>query len=139
MREKGFTLIELIITLAIMGIIAGIAIPAYRDYILKGKVQEATSGLADYRNKMEQFYQNNRTYQDVGGGCGALLAPKTMDYFTFSCASSDSEHYMLNAANKSGVGLDDGFNYTLDQSGNKTSIFAGISNNTCWLKTKFNC
>ncbi len=137
--HKGFTLIELMIALAIVGILSALALPSYREYVIKGKVQEATSGLADYRSKMEQFYQNNRTYLDTDGKCGALASNKIGDYFTFSCQAIDAENYTLNATSKSSVGLDDGYAYSLNNTGVKTSQYGSQSSSSCWITSKAGC
>ncbi len=65
-RPRGFTLIELMITVAIVAILAAIALPSYRDYILRGQVVDATNGLAGMRADMERFFQDNRTYATTG-------------------------------------------------------------------------
>jgi len=76
--QKGFTLIELMIVVVVIGILASIGIPAYNDYVTRGKLVEATSALSDGRIKMEQYFQDNRTY--VGGTC-----PAATTRFTFNC------------------------------------------------------
>ncbi|HAF00275.1 MAG TPA: pilus assembly protein PilE, partial [Methylophilaceae bacterium] len=70
-NQKGFTLLELMIVVAIVGILASIAIPAYQDYVKKGKAAEAPGALADLRVKMEQCFQDNRDYT----ACAAFCAP----------------------------------------------------------------
>ena len=86
-QQEGFTLIELLIVIGIIGILSAIAIPAYRDYIIRGKITEATSNLGDMRIKLEQFYQDNRTY--VGACVGGTVAPlptgSNARAFTYSC------------------------------------------------------
>jgi type IV pilus assembly protein PilE len=69
---RGFTMIEMMIVVAIIGILAAIAIPSYVDFITRGALAEAHQGLGGFRVKMEQYYQDNRTYNGAGiGGCGA--------------------------------------------------------------------
>ena len=92
--SKGFTLIEIMITVVIIAVIAAIAIPNYTDYITRSKFTEAHGMLADLRVKMEQFYMDNRRYStNAGGGtCGIPggAAPTTTGtkYFTYACTSS---------------------------------------------------
>ena len=65
-RFSGFTLIEVMTAVAIVAVLAAIAVPPYRDYVMRGQIQEGTTFLSDGRVKMEQFFQDNRTYADVG-------------------------------------------------------------------------
>src|SRR5258708_25584757 len=71
-RQSGFTLIELMVTVAIVAILAGIAIPSYTSYITRSKLLEATSNLLGMRTKLELYFQDNRTY---AGACPPLTAP----------------------------------------------------------------
>ena len=86
--QQGFTLIELMIVVAIIGILASIAVPNYTEYVRSGKAIEATAALGDQRVKMEQYFQDNRTY--VGGPCTPTA--DSVRYFTFSCAACHSSN-----------------------------------------------
>ena len=61
---RGFTLIELMIVVAIVGIIAAIAYPSYQDYLTKTKRSVATATLLQVSGRQEQFYTENRQYAD---------------------------------------------------------------------------
>lgn len=123
----GFSLIELMVVVAIIGIIASVALPAYQDYVKKGKAAEATSTLADARVKMEQFYQDNRTYAD--GPCTTLVDGQ---YFSYGC-EADATTYTITATGLDGM---DNFEFTIDQDNARTSKFDGTVGATCWLNNK---
>ncbi len=61
-RAQGFTLIELMIVVAIVAILTTIAYPNYRDYVIRGQLVDATQGLAAVRANMERYFQDNRSY-----------------------------------------------------------------------------
>src|SRR5450631_4724882 len=65
-RSKGFTLIELMIVVAIVAILTTIAYPNYRDYVIRGQLVDATQGLSALRANLERYFQDNRTYAAIG-------------------------------------------------------------------------
>lgn len=145
-RTKGFTLIELMIVVAIIGILSAIAIPAYTDYVTRAKIPEATSNLADLRVKMEQYYLDNRTYPTVG--CvvypavplATQLQVPAAGNFAFSCAVAvgPPPTYTLTATGVAGTSMS-GFTYTVNQTNDKatTAVPTGwTSNAACWVTKK---
>ncbi len=137
--NTGFSLIEVLIVVAILGIISSIAIPMYGDYVTRSKTQQATSGLADARVKLEQFFLDNRTYQG-GGGTWTCGTPRpTARYFTFTCDAPTASTYTVTASGVATEGMA-GFVYTINESNAQGSTFTGLSgwNNsaTCWITKK---
>ena len=71
--QKGFTLIELMIVVAIIGILAGSAYPAYQDYVLKGRRAEGRTALLELMHQQERYATQRGTYfkiETAGGGDG---------------------------------------------------------------------
>ena len=56
--DRGFTLIELMITVAIIAILAAVALPAYSTYVTRARITDAVKGLSEMRLKMEQYFQD---------------------------------------------------------------------------------
>jgi type IV pilus assembly protein PilE len=72
-KQSGFTLIELMIVVAILGILAAIAYPQYVEYVAKGRRAECRSALLVAAQKMEKFYSNNNTYPTTRAAAGINL------------------------------------------------------------------
>lgn len=123
--QNGFTLIEILIVVALVGILASIAYPSYTEFVVRGRVQEATAGLAEGRIRLVQFYQDNRTY------AGATCPPESQ-YFTFVCNPLNATTFTITATGKGNLS---GFTYSIDQTNTRTSTAWGVSG-TCWITSK---
>ena len=146
-QAKGFTLLELMITLAIVAILAAIALPSYQDYIMRGKIAEAVANLSSTRIAMEKYYADNHFYNASGtpGTCGVTMpSGDNAKYFTITCASGTSsgpgdQTYTLTATGLANMST---FTYTINESNVRTTNItaptgwatSGAVN--CWIQRK---
>ena len=136
LKENGFTLIELMITVAIIAILAAIVLPSYTDYIKRSKITEAVSTLAGMRVKMEQHYQDNRSYTTACGLGGIAPAPGPTANFTFTCVPG-ANNYLITANGTGSMAL---FSYDINEANIRTtpSVPPGWSLpvTACWALRK---
>lgn len=127
--QKGFTLIELMIVVAIIAILVSIALPAYSDYVTRSKITEGLSGLSDARVKMEQFFQDNHDYT-------LASTPAATEHFTYALSGLGQTTYVITAT---GTNEMSDFSYSIDQDNNKQTLSMksgwGSAAN-CWISSK---
>lgn len=125
---NGFSLIELMVAVAVIGILLSVAVPSYMDHVRRSRAVEAVSQLATWGSRMEQSYLDNRNY---GNGACRVAVPVAQHY-TLSCAlTNGGQGFTLTATaqiNSEGT-------YTLSEGNQKsTTQFKGASaSKTCWL------
>ncbi|MEP7300988.1 MAG: type IV pilin protein [Caldimonas sp.] len=138
--QHGFTLIELMITVAIVAILSAIAIPAYSEFVIRARITEATNALSDMSLKMERYFQDCRRYD----ACGATPAacqlntvappPAPTAHFTYACQVGQLTYTVTGT----GAGSMTGFEFTIDQANTKTSRGpAGwTASPSCWIQRR---
>jgi type IV pilus assembly protein PilE len=141
-KNRGFTLIEIMIVVVIVGILAAIAIPQYQDYVIRSRIMPAVQGLSSRQALMEQCYQDNHTYAPspvpTSGPCVRACSTATSDHFQFTC-TKNATTFTLTAT---GQDMMSGFVYTVNQLDARTSQITGHSgwNTTavlaCWITAK---
>jgi type IV pilus assembly protein PilE len=137
LKNRGFTLIELMITVAVIAILSAIAVPSYTTYIQRGKITEAISSLSSLTVQMEQAFQDNRSYPtNCAGNLIVKYPPPEAKYFGYACVASGAT-YTITAT---GLGPMSAFSYRIDQQGNKTSTVPQDWNQAniarCWVLKK---
>jgi type IV pilus assembly protein PilE len=141
-KSSGFTLIELMVVVAIIGILAGIGIPQYRDYVLRGKLAEAYTNLSTLRTQAEQHFQDTRTYSTFPCPAGGITGSR---YFTYTCNPNPpgKTTYSLVATGVAAEGLN-GIAFTINEANVKATTIAGGSPMetsgwtaaACWVRNK---
>jgi type IV pilus assembly protein PilE len=159
MRAHGFTLVDVLIAVAVVAILAAIAIPSYSAYIIRGQRSTAKAVLLQTAQSMERFYTNNGSYSNAGNfpltpilGTAACVAVAPMDSnmitYCISGATTASGGFVLTAT-PCGDGpacpatANNGFTdptcdqLTIDNAGTKQAMIGGVPatptvSNQCW-------
>ena len=133
--ERGVTLIELMVAVAIVAVLAGIAYPNYRDYVMRGHLADASNGLATLRAQMELHFQDNRSYATVGGfttPCAGAASARTFGNFVVSCSGTPTATAFTLIA--TGSGPVNGFTFTINEADVRATTAAPSGWNTCATK-----
>lgn len=133
---RGFTLIEVMITVAIAAILAAVALPAYNAYIQRSRVPVALDNLSAYATRMEQRYQDTGNYGATN--CGVTV-PSGLQNFTLSCTLSNSGQGFT--ATATGSGRMSGYTFTINHQGVRatTAHPRGLPGSNCWTTRGGSC
>jgi type IV pilus assembly protein PilE len=156
-RQQGFTLIELMAVVAIVGILAAIAIPSYQESVRKSRRADAEGALLNFTNAMERHFTVNNSYCDAGGAGGAntcfpgiadtgvndtgtplgsIYAPpgQTAQYYNFIIFSATANTYQLQAIPINGQATDKCGTLITDETGTKNIADhePGLQVTDCW-------
>ena len=139
-KQKAFTLIELMITVAIAGILAAIAYPSYQDSVMKSRRADVKGVLLGLANAMERHFTETNSYlgaADGGADTGTpaiyTIPAETAIYYTvtISAAPSPGSSYTLSAAPTGAQSSDKCGTLTLTNTGVKNNS-AGLDQSLCW-------
>ncbi|KAB7623150.1 type IV pilin protein [Alkalilimnicola sp. S0819] len=136
--NRGFSLIELMIAVAILGILVAIAVPSYTEHVRSSNRADARAALVELAQLMERYYTENNRYDDGSNGTTAPALTPSLgnDGYNISISNVTATSFTLQAAPVAG-GIQDGDRcgtLTLDQTGlgNITGQGAGVTRADCW-------
>ncbi|ATC95396.1 type IV pilin protein [Pseudoalteromonas tunicata] len=131
MKQQGFTLIEVMIAVTIVGILLAIAIPNYSEHVKRSARTEAMTALLDIANKLEQYYVDNHEYTssltDIGIGSSST---ETGLYSLEITTTNANTKFTVKATPASGIALQDSgcTSFTIADTSEKTFTGSG----PCW-------
>lgn len=140
-RVKGFTLIEIMIVVMIIGVLAAIAYPSYQNHVIKSRRAAAAACSLEAAQFMERFYTTNMKYdKDIAGKAVALpataCANDLANFYTFSLKAADlsASTYTIDATPKGQQLARDTKCATLsiNQTGKKMTSNTGTNASECW-------
>ncbi|MEH6564192.1 MAG: type IV pilin protein [Halopseudomonas sp.] len=131
-KQAGFTLIEVMMVVVIIGILAAIAFPSYREYVLRGHRSEGIALLSEGAARQERYYAQNNTYADTVAKL-SMDANSENDYYTLSVVAANATSYSLLAtAINSQVDDSKCGNLGLNESGVKLESGTATDAADCW-------
>ena len=143
-RQHGFSLIELMITIVILGILASFAFSGYQEQVAQTKRADCGGALVSMSQAMERFYSVNNTYEGAAAGGNDTGAPAIFPTacpvdgnnpsYNLTIADATPSTYLLQATPTGGQTGDECGNLTLTNTGvkNVTSADAGVTWDECW-------
>ncbi|MDB5995840.1 MAG: pilus assembly protein [Pseudomonas sp.] len=127
--NRGFTLIEILIVIAIIGIIITIGYPSLTEYVKKGRRTEVAGLLSEQAQILERFYSKNNVYTAATGLSGGN------DYYTINQTVTD-QTFLLTAVRKTGSAMatDKCGDFTITNTGVRSmaNATAGLTTKDCW-------
>lgn len=136
-KQFGFTFVELMITVAIIGILVAIAMPSYRQYILRSNRAAAQAEMMDIANRQQQFFLANRSYATTLADMSYVLPHEVSERYRLNPEDMDVDntarppHFTITFVTK---GSQDGDgNLTLDSTGTKLRK----NGSDCWAWDRY--
>jgi type IV pilus assembly protein PilE len=132
-KQYGFTLIELMIVTAVIGILAAIALPSYSAYVFRSRIPASLDALTAYQARMEQTFQDTSSYARTADSnvCASSL-PTATSTFSLSCTTNnEGQGYTATVV---GIGALAGVSYSINEVGTRITLSHpyGVPISNCW-------
>jgi type IV pilus assembly protein PilE len=143
-KKQGFTLVELVVVVAMVGILAAIAIPNYQDSVRKSRRKDAEGALVGFANAMERYFTEHNSYKSAAtGGADTGFPPVTLysnqspvdggtKYYDLKINAADVTTYTLEATPAGAQANDSCGILTVDNTGVRTAKKNNVSVPNCW-------
>lgn len=128
--QRAFTLIEVMIVVAIVAILAAIAIPSYNEYIIRGRLVEMTNAMTTLQGDLQRYFNDNRTFANLPAPVvwPCTAPPSVANRYTLACvnipaAAPQPERFLITGTGAA-TGPLNGFTFTLDSRGMQSTTAA---------------
>ena len=131
--RRGFTLIELMVVLAVAAILSAVALPSYQGQVAKGRRADGKQALVELAQKLERFYTERGTFAGAALGNGGLYpALSSGGYYSLAIASQSVDGFAITASPRSQQVGDACGSFGYNQLGVQSVSGATLSTTSCW-------
>lgn len=133
-KHRGFTLLELMLAVAVVAVLAGVAMPIYQNQVKASRRSDARTALMNVAQLMERYFTERGTYATATLGTGGLFTTtSSAGYYTLSIVSQDANGFVLKATRAGAQSGDACGDLTIDQAGTRGVVNAtSMTAAQCW-------